>query len=666
MLSIQGRFGADVLAYSETLDAVSLTSTSTETLRGLGYWLFYVRDPFGFTTTSSVDYMALRPGDRRRLRPPRGLPARAGDRAAGRTALRRAAGLRRHRAGRRRAPDRRPGAADDAARASLGLSLALRSSTRAIPLSTFGLALGAGALVSAAGALRWRWRALGAGRRSPPLACSTCRRCGTAAFVDPALDPRPGPAGGVARGRRGARRRRPRRPRAAAARPGVRRVPLGLHRRPAAARSDRQAARHARPAAARQPGAMDLLYALDDRFQTSTIEPAAIAPVARLLGADTIWLTNDVAFERFRTARPEPVADAVRRRRARRRAGHVVRRRRCRTCRCCRWSTRPRCRRPGVGEPLPPVQLADVQDAPRDRARRRPARSCCRAAATASSTRPRAGLLTGDEAVLYAADVRARRRPVDGRAGGGHRHQPRPGPPVARLAGRHRVHRGRRPRRRAAAHRRRRRAPAGVPRRDRLPTRPPRTLESGLVVRATGYGEPFAYRPEERPAMAVDGDPATAWVVGDRADPVGERLEVSRHRRAADAAAAAGHGGRPDDHRRCASPRSTARRAAVDVDARRVVRSPRPDSAIDGLAHGRGEHHDHGGRARGPAAPTPAVGGRLRRARPRRQPRGRRRADRRARPGSTRPRPCRSSSPASAPIRSTGGAAIRSRRSSAG
>src|SRR6185312_16096601 len=53
-------------------------------------------------------------------------------------------------------------------------------------------------------------------------------------------------------------------------------------------------------------------------------------------------------------------------------------------------------------------------------------------------------------------------------------------------------------------------------------------LETGLVVRATGYGEPFAYRPEQRPAMAVDGDPRTAWVVGDRADPIGDRLEVSR------------------------------------------------------------------------------------------------------------------------------------------
>ncbi len=58
MLSVQGRYGADVLAYSETLEAVSLTSTSTETLRGMGYWLFYVRDPIGFTTSAAEAYMA--------------------------------------------------------------------------------------------------------------------------------------------------------------------------------------------------------------------------------------------------------------------------------------------------------------------------------------------------------------------------------------------------------------------------------------------------------------------------------------------------------------------------------------------------------------------------------------------------------------------------------
>ena len=81
------------------------------------------------------------------------------------------------------------------------------------------------------------------------------------------------------------------------------------------------------------PQAMDLLYALDDRFQSGIVEPASIAPVARLLGADTVWVTGDAAFDRFRTPRPELVHDlfangrpgsATRCRTARRRqrAGH--------------------------------------------------------------------------------------------------------------------------------------------------------------------------------------------------------------------------------------------------------------------------------------------------------------------------------------------------------
>ena len=57
--------------------------------------------------------------------------------------------------------------------------------------------------------------------------------------------------------------------------------------------------------------AMDLLYALDDRFQAGTVEPESIAPLARLLGADRLWLTNDAAFDRFRTPRPEIVRDVV-------------------------------------------------------------------------------------------------------------------------------------------------------------------------------------------------------------------------------------------------------------------------------------------------------------------------------------------------------------------
>ena len=57
MLRIQGRYGADVLSYSESLQATSFTSTSLETLRGMGYWLAYIRDPFASTTTAARTYM---------------------------------------------------------------------------------------------------------------------------------------------------------------------------------------------------------------------------------------------------------------------------------------------------------------------------------------------------------------------------------------------------------------------------------------------------------------------------------------------------------------------------------------------------------------------------------------------------------------------------------
>jgi arabinofuranan 3-O-arabinosyltransferase len=47
-----------------------------------------------------------------------------------------------------------------------------------------------------------------------------------------------------------------------------------------------------------------------------------------------------------------------------------------------------------------------------------------------------------------------------------------------------------------------------------------------VQAQASSYGEPFAYRPEDRAVMAIDGDPATAWSVGDHGEPVGERIRL--------------------------------------------------------------------------------------------------------------------------------------------
>jgi arabinofuranan 3-O-arabinosyltransferase len=57
-LSLQGGYGLNVLKYTETLETVSQASLPGEVLRGLGYWFFYGRDKLGLWTESSYDYMA--------------------------------------------------------------------------------------------------------------------------------------------------------------------------------------------------------------------------------------------------------------------------------------------------------------------------------------------------------------------------------------------------------------------------------------------------------------------------------------------------------------------------------------------------------------------------------------------------------------------------------
>ncbi len=52
----QGAYGLDILAFTETIRAVSRTSLAPEVLRGLGYWFFYGQDKLGAWTESSVPY----------------------------------------------------------------------------------------------------------------------------------------------------------------------------------------------------------------------------------------------------------------------------------------------------------------------------------------------------------------------------------------------------------------------------------------------------------------------------------------------------------------------------------------------------------------------------------------------------------------------------------
>lgn len=55
-------------------------------------------------------------------------------------------------------------------------------------------------------------------------------------------------------------------------------------------------------------------------------------------------------------------------------------------------------------------------------------------------------------------------------------------------------------------------------------------LSGARAVRATAYGNPVTYTPENRPANAVDGSPATAWTFGAHSAVTGQRIRIDLDR----------------------------------------------------------------------------------------------------------------------------------------
>ncbi len=60
------------------------------------------------------------------------------------------------------------------------------------------------------------------------------------------------------------------------------------------------------------PTSMGLLMALDRRLQEDVLDPAALAPVARLLGVGDVVVRSDLQYERFRSPRPRPTWELLR------------------------------------------------------------------------------------------------------------------------------------------------------------------------------------------------------------------------------------------------------------------------------------------------------------------------------------------------------------------
>lgn len=536
MLMIQGRLGADLLAYSESLEDVSFTATSVEAWRSLGYWLMYVRDGFAPATTAGAAFMdAGRPlvlGFVIVVVALAGLaavrfPARRYAIALTFTGLILAVGVHPF-------ADPSPFAGFVRGDGQSGLVLALRSSTRALPVMTIGLAIGAGAFVDAVGRRRQMVRAGAAGLVMVAAVGNNPVVTGRA-FVDPALEREAQPPAAWLE--------------ASAALDemptGYRVLQLpgaefGAFRwgytvdPPLPALTDRPlVTRDLLPLGS--PSTMDLLYALDDRFQSGRVELAAVAPLARLLGADTIWVTGDTAFERFRTPRPElthsryaPPADADAD------AGSGLGRPVPYGEPAVNAPTVPMVDEQslsilGIGEPLPPVELVPVLD-PVPIVRASADVVLVSGSGDGLVDAAAAGLLNGDEAIIYSASLTGDRLVDTADAAGAI---------IVTDSNRLRSHHWRNSQDTTGytetgvgpavlwndSGDARLQLFAGPEEGNRSnSTSTVSVLDGPVSAVATSYGARFDYQPEARAAHAVDGDPNTAWTV---LDPAFQYIELT-------------------------------------------------------------------------------------------------------------------------------------------
>ncbi len=533
-LVVQGRYGADVLAFTETVDAVSFTSNGSEVLRGLGYWLNYVGDRTGQLTASATWYQVSSWSVLTSF----GIVVAA---CAGLVLVRWRA--RRFAAwtmlaglvigvGVHPIAHASPLFSRLASSPESGLALALRSSTRAIPNLLIGLALGAGALADGwAVMVRLRRRSARFSALTAPdmaicvaflavanlpglwrgelVSASQSR----SADIPPAWTEAGATLDGLPDGYR------------------VLQIPgseFGVHRwgtlvdplLPAI--TDRGViTRDLVPSGS--PAAMDLLYALDDRLQDGVLDPRSLAPVSRLLGADQVLVTGDLAFERFGSRRPavvEAVVGSAPGIGAATGFGRAV------PNEPPVAYVDPQSDDPHADDPIPPAVLHAV-DAPQPIVRAKATEVVLVGSGAGVVDAAGAGLIDGSELLRYAGSL------DDGELTGA---VDRASLVVLTDSNRRQAHewRGSRDavgftedgsddavlRTDPADHR------LDVFATERLEDQTRAVSGSGIRASATSYGEPSTYRPEDRAGNAVDGDLSTAWLVGDRAEVLGERLRI--------------------------------------------------------------------------------------------------------------------------------------------
>jgi arabinofuranan 3-O-arabinosyltransferase len=544
----QGGFGIPIVRYTETYKTVADASLSQEALRGLGYWFFYGRDKLGpwiepgeaYTTNMWLLVASF------------AIPI---------LALAAAATVRwRHRAfflmlvalggligvGAHPWDGSSPAGAAFRAFTGTDAGLALRSTPRALPLLVLAMAVFVGMGTSAVGSVCARWIPARSRLAATPLARPALARLVPSVamgllvvlnlptlwlgrMVPDNLDrPQDVPpywdeaAAAIDAGDRSTRVLEIPGADFASYRWGNTVDPItpGLVDRAYAAR---ELIPYGSPASA------DFLNAVDRPLQEDTADPDALVTMARLMGVGDIVLRSDLQYERYRTPRPRPTFA---------------------------WLNQIEALGPptGFGEPVPnvagpeqtlidevelgggrdlddppPVAIFPVADSvPIVRAETDPPLILA-GDATGLVAAAGAGLVEPGQPVRFAASLDPD-EPVPERASivitDTNRRAPARWGTIRENAG-HTEQVGEEPL-------------VDDPGDNRLEVFPEATDDDrtvaihsgGASVQATRYGNPVTYTADDRAINAFDGDPYTAWRVGDFSDVVGERLVIDFDRAA--------------------------------------------------------------------------------------------------------------------------------------
>ncbi len=532
-LALQGSFGIPILRYTETYQAVAVTSMAPELLRGLGYWFFYGNDKLGQWVVPSTGYMSWG------VPLSFGLPVLAFV-AAVCTRFRHRAffvlliavgvivGIGGH-------PYADPSPAGRIFRdfTNLDAGLAFRSTARAVPLIVLGTAVLLGAGVNALGRALPRL-ALPAGLLAIALVLANMPATWGGNLVDRNLKrPEDIPdywheaTAALDAGSHDTRVLELPGSDFAAYRWGntVDPVTPGLMDRPYAARELIPYGSHA---------SANLLNALDRPLQEGTFDPASLAPVARLLGVGDILLRSDLEYERFRTPRPQAtwnLFNAIPGLGAPQGFGSPTPPNRARPA-LPMVDEVELATDPTLPDP-PPVAVFPVEDPePIIRAVPRDNPMLLAGDGDGIVQAAAAGLVDPNQAVFYSGSMAAEPDTMQARLDDG-------ADLVVTDSNRKRARRWSAVRENEGyTERAGETALVDDPGDNRLQVFPDAGDDSftvseqrgGATVSATRYGNPITYTPGDRAAQAMDGDRATAWRVGAFSRVEGERLEIDLDR----------------------------------------------------------------------------------------------------------------------------------------